>query len=57
VGLQYAFAYYSGIFPIPGASGPGESLRYAQHSVRLNIGWGMAPTASRNIPVADARQP
>lgn len=43
VGLQYAFASYSGIFPVPGASGPGQPLRYVQHSVRLNIGWGMTP--------------
>jgi hypothetical protein len=42
VGLQYAFASYSGIFPVTGVPGPGEALRYVQHTVRLNVGWGMA---------------
>jgi hypothetical protein len=43
VGLQYAFVSYSGVFPVAGIQGPGQSLRFDQHSVRLNFGWGMAP--------------
>jgi hypothetical protein len=42
VALQYAFVSYSGTFPTA-VLGPGQHLSFMQHSVRLNIGWGMSP--------------
>jgi hypothetical protein len=47
--LQYAYASFSGAFPfLP--QGPGQQLRFAQHSIRLNFGMGTGGTGAGGGP-------